>query len=396
MGQSEQLHRGVQQYRRNYTRSPPRDPEYVITIWSMANDEPVQVDAGYARRWASSVFGACGMNRDDATTVADQLVSDDLRGVLSHGLIRVRNYVQRLTTGSIDPTGEPHVVRQNGATALVDGGNAMGQVVAVHAMDTALEIATKQGTGSVAVRRSNHFGTCAHYALRAADRQMIGIATTVSAGNVMPPWGAAEPLLGNNPFGIAVPAKNHPHLVLDISFSVVAGGKVLLAAKRGEQIPPTWALGPDGLPETDAVRAAQNVVVQPLGGHKGYGLALMMAMLAAILPGAAFGRDVQSMRDDFAGAQDVGHWFSVVDPASFGDPDEFRARVDHAIDAMHSASLAVGNDRILVPGELEAQTEARQRLEGIGYPVDLVAELNEVGNELGVGPLTVDDRGDDR
>lgn len=347
----------------------------------------IQVDAEHARRWTSDLFGACGLNRQDAATVADQLVSDDLRGVLSHGLIRVRNYVQRLTAGAIDPAGKPRVLRQRGGTALVDGGNAMGQVVAVHAMATALEIAAREGTGSVAVRRSNHFGTCAHYARRAADRDMIGIAATVSAGNVMAPWGAAEPLLGNNPFGIAVPATNHPHLVLDISFSVVAGGKVLLAAKRGERIPPTWALGPDGNPETDAVRAAQNVVVQPMGEHKGYGLALMMAMLAAILPGAAFGRDVQSMREDFAGAQDVGHWFSVIDPASFGDADEFRMRVDNAIDAMHGASRAAGVERILVPGELEAENEARQRADGISYPVDLVAELNDVGDELGVGPF---------
>lgn len=347
----------------------------------------VTVGVEVARRWTSTVFRACGMNEFDAATVTDQLVADDTRGVLSHGLIRVPNYVQRLLAGAVDPAGKPRVVRQSSGTALVDGHNAMGQVVAMHAMKTACDIAARAGTGSVAVRGSNHFGTCAHYARIAAARHMIGFATTVSAGNVMAPWGAAEALLGNNPFGIAVPANDHPDLVLDISCSVVAGGKVLLAAKRGEDIPPTWALGPDGQPETDAVRAARNVIVQPLGGHKGYGLALMMAMLAAILPGAAFGRDVQSMRDDFAGAQNVGHWFSVIDPAGFTDPDEFRMRVDRAIDAMHGASLAAGTERILVPGELEAETEARQLVAGISYPVDLVAELNDVGNELGVGPI---------
>lgn len=347
----------------------------------------VTIQVGVARRWTSAVFRACGMNERDAATVTGQLVADDTRGVLSHGLIRVPNYVQRLTAGAIDPAGKPRIVRRSGATALVDGGNSMGQVVASHAMETACEIGARDGTGSVAVRGSNHFGTCAHYARIAAARHMIGFATTVSAGNVMAPWGAAEPLLGNNPIGIAVPANDHPDLVLDISFSVVAGGKVLLAAKRGAKIPPTWALGPEGQPETDAVRAARNVIVQSLGGHKGYGLALMMAMLAAILPGAAFGRDVQSMRDDFAGGQDVGHWFSVINPASFTDPDEFRIRVDRAIDAMHGASLAAGTDRILVPGELEAETEARQLITGISYPVDLVAELNDVGNKLGVGPI---------
>ena len=350
---------------------------------------PAPVEAERAIRWATNVFMVCGMDMPDAELVAVQLVSDDLRGVMSHGLIRVANYAQRLQTRAIDPRGRPEVVERHGATAVVDGHNAMGQVVAAHAMGVCVDLAAEHGSGSVAVRHSNHFGTCAHFAQMAVAHDMIGIAATVSAGNIMAPWGAIEALLGNNPFGIAVPTSTHPPLVLDISFSVAAGGKILLAAKRGDPIPPDWAIGPDGLPETDAARAASNLLVRPVGDHKGYGLALMVAVMSALLPNAAFGRDVRNMRTDFEQAQDVGHWFHAIDIKCFSDPQQFRERVDRAIDAMHSARRAPGVERILVPGELEAEVEARQRREGIPYPEALRSELNALGRTLGVGPLDV-------
>jgi LDH2 family malate/lactate/ureidoglycolate dehydrogenase len=254
-------------------------------------------------------------------------------------------------------------------------------------MAVALDLATEHGSGSVAVRNSNHFGTCAHFALMAVGRDMIGMAATVSAGNIMAPWGGLEALLGNNPFGMAVPASEHPPLVLDVSFSVAAGGKVLLAAKRGEPIPDTWAIGADGLPETDPVRAAENLLVRPVGDHKGYGLALMVAVLSALLPDAAFGREVRNMRSDFKTAQNVGHWFHAIDIQRFSEPIEFRRRIDRAIDLMHLATRAPGIERILVPGELEAESEARQRRDGIVYPAALLDELNTLGRSLGVGPI---------
>ncbi|MGA2513987.1 MAG: Ldh family oxidoreductase [Candidatus Limnocylindrales bacterium] len=352
---------------------------------------PVLVDAERAIRWTTDVFMTCGMDRADAEVVAVQLASDDLRGVMSHGLIRVSNYVQRLQTRAIDPRGRPEVVERHGGTAVVDGQNAMGQVVAAYAMGVCLDLAADCGSGSVAVRHSNHFGTCAHFAQMAVARDMIGMAATVSAGNIMAPWGAIEALLGNNPFGIAVPTATHPPLVLDISFSVAAGGKILLAAKRGDPLPSDWAIGPDGLPETEAARAAGNLLVRPVGDHKGYGLALMVAVMSALLPNAAFGREVRNMRTDFEQAQNVGHWFHAIDVKCFSDPKDFRERVDRAIDAMHSARRGPGVERILVPGELEAEVEERRRREGIPYPEALRSELNALGHSLAVGPL--DDSG---
>lgn len=349
--------------------------------------DEVAVDADGAIEWTVDVFTALGMGHEDARVVADQLVCDDLRGVLSHGLIRVPNYAKRLQAGAIDPKGRPEVVDRHGATALVNGHNAMGQVVASFAMNVALDGAAQLGSGSVAVRHSNHFGTCAHFAMKAVPRDMIGVAATVSAGNIMAPWGGLEALLGNNPLGIAVPAAEHPPLVLDVSFSVAAGGKILLAAKRGERIPDTWAIGSDGLPETDPARAAQNLLVRPVGDHKGYGLALMVAVLSALLPDAAFGADVRNMRSDFETGQNVGHWFQAIDVGAFSDPFEFRQRIDRAIDVIHSSRRAPGVDRILVPGEAEAEVEARQRREGISYPATLLVELNMLGRLLGVGSI---------
>jgi LDH2 family malate/lactate/ureidoglycolate dehydrogenase len=350
--------------------------------------DTIVVEADRASTWATDVFMACGLDLPDAQMVANQLVSDDLRGVMSHGLIRVPNYVKRLQTGAIDPQGHPELAQQHGSTAVVDGHNAMGQVVAAYAMKACLRIAAEHGSGSVAVRHSNHFGTCAHFAQMAVPHDMIGMAATVSAGNIMAPWGAVEALLGNNPFGIAVPAMRHPPLVLDISFSVAAGGKILLAAKRGDKIPADWAIGVDGQPETDATRAAQNMLVRPVGDHKGYGLAFMVAVMSALLPNAAFGRGVRNMRSDFEMGQNVGHWFHAVDIKCFSDPTSFRERIDQAIDVMHSAKRAPGVERILVPGELEAETEARQRREGIPYPWAMQAELDALGQLVGVGPLT--------
>ena len=225
---------------------------------SSSRTTDVTIDAPRALSWTAALFGAAGMRADDSMIVAEQLVSDDLRGVLSHGLIRVPNYIERIRLGAVDPTGQPELVDRRGATAVVDGHNAMGQIVAAQSMGVALALAGEHGSGSVAVRQSNHFGTCAHYALMAISRDMIGIAATVSAGNIMAPWGGLEALLGNNPFGIAVPAMEHPPLVLDVSFSVAAGGKILLAAKRGERIPDTWAIGTNGLPELDSARASEN------------------------------------------------------------------------------------------------------------------------------------------
>lgn len=348
----------------------------------------VRVPEATARRWNAGVFVAAGMRPHDAAIVADNLAAADCRGLFSHGLMRTRAYVKRLQTGSTDPLATPEVVDGSGPTAVVDGHNAMGQVVGEFAVGRAIARAREHGVGVVCVRGSNHFGTCEYYAMKASAAHMIGIVSTVSSHNIMAPFGGAEGLIGNNPVGIAIPTRNAPPLVLDLAMSVAAGGKIRLAAETGESIPEDWALDTTGRPTTDPLSALEGTV-RPLAGYKGYGLAFMVAMLSAVLPAAAFGRDVTDLYRNFTRAQNVGHFLQVIDVGRFGDVRAFEERVDSAIELMHSAARSPGVEHILVPGEREHLIAVEQRAHGIAYPRAIVDDLNALAGELGTTGLVL-------
>ena len=340
-----------------------------------------------ARAWSIELLAAAHVPRADAELTAEQLVRADLRGVMSHGLMRLPTYVRRLRLGLINPRPRPSIAADAGGLVLVDGDGGLGQVVGTFAMRLAIERAQSHGTSWVSVRRSNHYGSCAHYALMAVDQGMIGITGTVGAKNIMAPWGGAEPQLGNNPIGVAVPAGRHRPVVLDMALSVAAGGKIQLAAKQGQAIPVDWALDPQGRPTTDARVAWERLMVRPLGEHKGYGMAFVVAILAALVPSAAVGAAVGDLHGDYATVQDVGHFMQAIDIGRIAEPDAFRARVDELIDLMHGSPLADGFDEILVPGELEDRAELGRQRDGIPYPAAIVEELSGIGSELGVGPF---------
>jgi LDH2 family malate/lactate/ureidoglycolate dehydrogenase len=352
-----------------------------------AGDEPIRVAEEQARSWTRAVFVACGMGMDDAGIVADHLVCADLRGVFSHGLMRVPNYVKRLQFGVTSATTRPEVVVDHAAVAIVDGHNAMGQVVGVYAMDVAIEKAREYGTSFVAVRGSNHYGTCAHFVEMAVERDMIGITGTIGAKNIMAPWGGAVPLLGNNPIGVGIPATAHDPVILDMALSVVAGGKIQLAAKTGRKIPADWAYDREGRPTTDAVEAWNHLMVRPLGDYKGYAMAFVVALLSALLSDAAFGADVKDLHEDFVNPLNVGHYMQAIDIRRFREPAAFRRAVDAAIDAMHDAPRAAGVAEIFVPGEPEARLARQQRQHGIAYDRHVLAELDDVGEQLRTGPV---------
>src|SRR5581483_11305507 len=236
------------------------------------------------------IFERCGMSRPDAGLLADSLVAADLRGVNSHGVLRVPEYVKKLREGGVDPRGRPSVARDAGACVVVDGGNAMGQVAADFAMKLAVERADAYGIAAVAVRGSNHCGAMAYYAMQALPRDIIGWATT-NALPTMAPWGGAERLLGINPLGIAIPAGEERPIVYDAAFSGSAHGKVRVYAQKGLPIPAGWALDRDGNPTTDALAAIDGLLV-PIGGFKGAGLAMVMGVFSSMLSGAAYGTEL--------------------------------------------------------------------------------------------------------
>src|SRR5450756_2716469 len=238
----------------------------------MADDKAgVVVLADPLREYATQVFMKYGMPRDEAAIVADHLVEADLRGVYSHGVLRIEPYTARLKAGAMNPRPKITILRETPGTALVDGDDGSGQVVGVRAMEIAIRKAKEVGVGYVGVRHSNHFGTCAYYAQMAVAHDMIGFAATPGGTNIMAPWGGITPLLGNNPFGVAIPAGKEFPVVLDMAQSVVARGKIAHAVKTGSPIPPTWALNRHGEPTTDAKEGYAGLV-QPVGGYKGYGM----------------------------------------------------------------------------------------------------------------------------
>jgi LDH2 family malate/lactate/ureidoglycolate dehydrogenase len=346
---------------------------------------PVRIPVQAALDWTAAIFAAAGLSQADAAAVAGNLVTADLRGVASHGIMRVPVYLARIRGGAVAAAGRPAVISRSGATALVDGGNAMGQVAGDYAMDLAIELAREHGVGWVSVRGSNHYGACAYFALRAVAQGMIGATATVGGKNIMAPWGGAEPLLGNNPFGIAIPGDPEP-VVLDMAMSVVANGKILMASKTGAPIPEGWAIDADGEPTTDAARALAGLVL-PLGAYKGYAMSFMTALLAGTLGGAAAGDTVTDWFADFTSPQNVGHWMLALDVSRFRELGEFAAQVGAIAGLMRGARRAPGVAGVLVPGDPEAAAAAANTAAGIGYDPAVLAELAAEAAALGLPPL---------
>ncbi len=341
------------------------------------------------REFVTRVFMTQNLPRDEAAIVANHLVEADLRGVYSHGVIRVEPYIARLRAGGMNPQPNIRVVRETPGTALVDGDNGAGQVVGVRAMDIAIAKAKEVGISHVGVRMSNHFGTCAYYAFMAIPHDMIGYASTLGGTNIMAPTGGITPLLGNNPFGYAIPAGKEYPVVLDMALSVVAKGKIVHAMKAGTPIPETWALNKFGQPTTDAKEAFEGLV-QPVGGYKGYSMAFVLGVLGGMLNRAAFVHEVTDFYANLSAPQNGGHYFQAIDIKAFMDPEEFKAKMDEAIQAMHSAELAKGSERVYVPGELEWIAREKRLREGVPVAPAVWKDLTKVSEDVDVDlPPTV-------
>ena len=264
----------------------------------------------------------------------------------------------------------------------VDAGSGIGQVQATKVLDRLYGVARDYGLASATIRNSQHFGTLGYYCNQAAERGMILIATT-NAEPAMPPFGSSEAFFGTNPIGASFPTGKGFTVKIDLATSVVARGNIVAAAKRGESIPPDWALDKDGMPTTDANAALAGAVLT-LAGHKGYALAFMVEAFSSILSGAAIGGAVGSMYKHMDRKQDVGHFFCLLDIAAFMDLDEFKARIDETIDRIKACRLRPGFDEILAPGEPEHRTAQKNRVEGIRIDDATLGELSALAREFGV------------
>lgn len=320
-----------------------------------------------------------GLSRADAKRTADMLIRTDMRGIFTHGTVSLRRYVQLMRDGGIDVRAVPETTDEGPAWARIDAHRAVGMVASHYAMAVALEKAAKCGIGMSMVRRSNHFGAASAYTLMAlehGDRPMAGIAMS-NTDVVMNIPGGRGASIGNNPMSYAVPARSQPPIVLDIAMSTVAGGKVASYKDRGEPLPDGWLTDGEGLPTTDPGVFTVTGALTPFGAHKGYGLALLVESLAGVLAGAAFTTDILSWAKVSDDACDEGHAFMAIDAGAMMPLDSYYDRIDELIRRMREAPTAPGVERTLVPGEMEYESEALSRREGV--PLTRMAATNLAG-----------------
>jgi len=348
----------------------------------MPDDTTVRVPPLWAKQLAIDILTSAGVPPEHAAITAEQLMLADLRGVDTHGLMRLPNYIQRMRNGELEPAVEPVVERETPGTATVDGRHGLGQVVSHFSMSLAIAKARETGVGAVTAKNSSHFGAAAGYPILASEHGCLGV-TTTNAWPLLPAVGGAARRVGNNPLAIGAPSRLGYPVVLDIAMSHVAAGKLRIAAAGDNVIPPDWAFDAAGEPTTDAHQALfGGGFLRPMGDHKGFGLALMMDILAGVLSGAGFGPTVTGL--DEPGYLHVGHFFLALDIAAFMDVEAFLDRMDLLTEHIHSSPTRQGVDRVLVPGQLEAEMTARHRREGVPYPRSVYERLLEIASNAGL------------
>jgi LDH2 family malate/lactate/ureidoglycolate dehydrogenase len=345
-----------------------------------------RVAAEELRRFVAAAFTKLGVPEADAQAVAGLMVDADLLGYDTHGVFRLRQYVDRLRAGGINPAARVTVVRETAATALVDGDNGLGHLALRRACELAMRKAAQAGIGWVGVRNGNHAGPAALYVRPQTERGMIGLAAAVGSANHVPPFGGSDLLLGTNPIAVAAPAGRHEPFVLDMATTVAAVGKIRTLAQRGEPMPEGWMVGRDGRPLTDPNRREEGFLL-PIGGAKGYGLALAIGLLAGVLNGAAFGRDVVDFTKQPGTATNTGQFVAAVAIDAFGDPHTFLAAVDAAFDDIRAVAPLPGHERVRIPGEGRGTTYRERLAAGLPLHGNLLAELRKIAAELDIPAL---------
>ena len=328
---------------------------------------------GELQALAAAALAGLGLPRADAQDCARILVLGDLFGVHTHGVSRIESYGERLDLGGIAARPDIRVERVAPTIAKVDGGNGVGPVVGYRALEAAMAMARESGTGIAFARGSNHFGAVGPYNFIAAESGFASIIGSNSTTTIAP-TGGREARLGNSPLGFGVPNPGGRPLILDMAMSVVARAKIRNALKGGQPIPDTWATDKAGVPTTDA-QAALDGFLQPIGGYKGYGLALVVDLFAGLLSGAAYLTHVQSWSDAPGKPQDLGHFFFLIDSRRLGPASLLEGRMADFAQILHSTPASDPSRPVLLPGENEMNHLERQRREGIAVDPGVRAML---------------------
>jgi LDH2 family malate/lactate/ureidoglycolate dehydrogenase len=332
--------------------------------------------------WIQKALCVSGVPKGDAAIVAENLLSAELKGITTHGLIHFPVYLKRVRKGLVNP--KPNITKVNTwpGVLVIDGDNGLGSVVMFRALNEGIEIAQKVGVCVIGVKHSNHYGISGYYCEKAADGGYISILFTNSTPT-LPPYGAKEPYMGTNPIAIGIPNKERPHIIVDMATSVAARGKIREAVKKGEAIPEGWALDKDGNPTTDAEAAMQGVLL-PIAGPKGAALSLAVEHLSGVLTGSGYGRGVIWQYGDSAEPSNVGHFLVLIRADGFLDYAEYEERTKTFISEVKSLSRAIGAENIKLPGERRWEREKAGIARGINIDVTIVEQFIRLGEEINI------------
>ena len=349
-----------------------------------------RIAEGTLIRYTAAILEQRGTAPGDAHTAATVLAASDVRGIESHGVARLEQYVAAIDAGIIDPAAQPETIRQSGATALVDAHNGLGQVAGVYAMELAIAKAKVADIGVVSLRRSNHYGIAGYYAMMALEHGLIGVSLTNSSPLVAP-TGGRTPMLGTNPIAFAAPSGGPVPFVLDMATSTAPKGRIEVALRKGIPLGAGWAMDAQGSPTRDA-QAAMDGALLPLGGsvesagYKGYGLATLVEVLCGVLSGSLYGPLISKLWETERAA-DLGQFFLALRPDAFGSLEEFQSRLRDLQRLLKEGPLATGATEVLLAGEKEQRATERNRREGIPVHPTVVARLEEFGAQHGLGRL---------
>jgi L-2-hydroxycarboxylate dehydrogenase (NAD+) len=323
----------------------------------------------------------------DAELIAQLMTQAEFQGSDGHGIIRLPAYTKRILSGGINLNPDIKIIKEKVATALIDGDNAMGHLVMHKATQLAIEKAKKTGIAWVGSQFSNHAGPASLYAKMALDHDMIGLYFAVGNANHLPPWGGLDMLLSTNPIAAAIPALEEPPIVLDMATTVAAYGKVKAKAQKGELMPEGWMIDKEGKPLLDPNRSDEGFLL-PIGGYKGYGLSLVVGILAGSLNGAAMGRQVIDFNKDYKTTTNTGQAIAIIDPNAFGEVEDFKRSIDQLIRDIKNSQRMPNVDKIWLPGEQSHEKKAHFMAHGVELSAPLIEQLNQLAVQLHIKPLS--------
>ena len=344
-----------------------------------------QLDTAKARRFCEDVFQSYGFSDDESAKIADALIRADLYGIESHGVQRLIRYHNEITAGLVDVKACPQIERETAISAVIDAHKAMGQLAALRGMNLAIQKAQTSGCGMVAMRNSNHFGIAGYYSGMAAEADLLGICMTNSEAISVPTFGR-EAMIGTNPIALAMPAEPF-NFSFDAATTVVPRGKLEVYKKNGNPLPEQWALDSGGHPCSDAAEILHNIIhklgggIAPLGGageinggHKGYGLGLIVDIFSAILSGGLTSNHINIT----PGLNGICHWFMAVDYGIFGSKKEIKAGLSAFLQELRESKKAEGQPRVYTHGEKEAELMAARINGQIPINEKTLTEMREI------------------